>query len=309
MFTAQKPGIDLAHLTIAFGSYSSSLADLFDPTKYAAHCSLSVVPSLGIELGVIEIAFAAVGKVTTSFELGLNAGSLAAWSYAGNAKGFGQKMLGTSNGWGNVSSGTEVNAIIIATESFDSWGQFSAGFNTGTTSSARVTSDVANLTFLGNLSAGSLNTGVAQLSKQLNLFMFELNGAKASVDIRLQASVGIDIPTPDVMLPGLAIDVAAVLEALLGLDIDIGVEIGAITLDIKGILKLAFDLGLQLSAGGLTVWLYSGAASGLGPALASATANGLPGANGPNAPVYGVVVATELPSVWANFSTIFGVAA
>ena len=308
-FKLNPPTLD--GLEAGLTAHVGNLVDLLDPGNFTINASVGALPNLTLQLGIIDGYLQVVGKVAASFQAGLSAGSLAAWSYAGNSKGFGQTMLGTSNGWGDVSSGADVNAIIVATESFESWGQFSAGFNTGTSSSTRVSSDAANLTFLGVLSAASLSTGVQALSKDINLFLAQLNGAKAVLTGNLPTvTVGANLPSLAVLKnAALKVDLAAAFANLFTGKLNFTGQIGGINAQINAILKLTAQLGLQLSAGGLTVWLYSGAAGGLGPALASATANGLPGANGPTAPAYGVVVATELPQVWANFSTIFGVAA
>ena len=308
-FALNPPTLD--GLEAGLTAHLGTLVALVDPGNFTINAKVGALPSLTGQIGIIDGYLQVVTKVAASFQAGLNAGSLAAWSYAGNSRGFGQTMLGTSNGWGDVSSGAEVNAIIIATESFESWGQFSLGFNTGTSSSTRVSSDAANLTFLGVLSAASLDTGVQALSKDINLFLGQLNGAKLVLEGNLpMVSVGANLPSVAVLKnAALKVDLSAAFKNMISGKLNLTGQIGGINAKIDAIVKLTTELGLQLSAGGLTVWLYSGLAAGLGPALAQATANGLPGASGPTAPAYGLVVATELPSVWANFSTIFGVAA
>jgi hypothetical protein len=67
------------------------------------------------------------------------------------------------------------------------------------------------------------------------------------------------------------------------------------------------DLALQLSAGGLAVWVYAGPASEFGAALQAATEHGIPGGHGPAANAYGVAVACAIPGVWSTFGSIFAV--
>lgn len=307
-FKANPPTLE--GLEAGLTAHLGNLAAMLNPGSFTINAAVGAAPNLSVQLGIIDGYLAIVDKVAASFQAGLSAGSLAAWSYAGNARGFGLTMEGTRNGWGNVSSGADINAIIIATESFDSWGQFSAGFNTGSSSHDRVTSDVTNLNFLGTLSAASLDTGVFQLSKDINLFLGQLNGAKLVLEGNLNVSVGANLPSLGVLKDSaLKVDLAAAFKNMISGKLDLNASIGSINAKIDGILSLVADLGLQIAAGGLTVWLYSGPAGGLGPSLVPAVTNGLPSGNGPTAPVYGLVVATELPSVWANFTTIFGAAA
>ena len=298
---------NLVSLTAGITTLVGDLEALIDPTKFSLNAGLEVGPKLGLELGLVEVSLGVVGPIAATFEAGLKSGSLAAWTYRGNAKGYGQKLAAnTNNGWERVSAGTSVNAILIATESFDSWGQFSAGFNTGTSSTARVTSDLAILEYLGTLGAASLNTGVARLAKEIDLILLDLKGAKATLEAQIQVSLGIGLPSlPDVAVDP-NIDIELLLSNLVDVNVDFAAEIGALNVSINATISLVVELGLQLSAGGLSVWFYDGPAGGMGTAFAAATSGGLPAANGPDAPVYGIVVATELPAVWANFGLIFG---
>ena len=260
-----------------------------------------------IKLGLIDAQLALVGNIKASFQAGLDTGGLSLWTYAGRAAGFGTQLQAqTQNGYPGAGSTEEVQALIIATESPTSWGNFSANFNTGTTAELNPADLVSSerLTFEGTFTGGQLNTGVLDASLPIDLFLLELEGLRASLELQLQVSVGLNLPSLD-LLAELAVDVdlELALDAVLNVSIDLLAEIDLINLRIQFLLDLIARLSLD--AGGLAVWKYSGPASGLGAAFVPEIATGIPGGGGPDVGSYGVVISTKLPSAWAAFGLIF----
>jgi len=100
-------------------------------------------------------------------------------------------------------------------------------------------------------------------------------------------------------------DIEAAFDALISVDVNIAAVIGAIQARIDAVLDLKASLDAQLSGGGLTLWVYSGALRGLGTAMAAELADGMPGGNGPKTPVYALALACASPTAWSDFGLIF----
>src|SRR6185503_12353722 len=107
---------------------------------------------LGIKIGLLEGLIAIVGTLVGALAGGLNTGGFSGWSYSGRAAGFGSQLeRATANGFGKTAANADIAAIIIATESIESWGSFSLGFNTGGSANEAASSSVERLIYMGEL--------------------------------------------------------------------------------------------------------------------------------------------------------------
>jgi hypothetical protein len=327
-----KLGVDISGLNAALAgkfevsanfpppapSYAAGIVTQLDPLEVAAQFLPGNWPTMGAsasidtlaKLGIVEGQLAIVENVTASITAGLTAGGISGWSYAGGASGFGESLTdATASGFGKVAADTEIQAVIIGTESFSSWGSFAQGFDVGTSAAAPAVAAAPRLAFLGEQSAGDWNSGVADVAARLDLFVAELRGLKAALEAQLQLALGLNLPDAQVVVDaGLAIMADVGIDGLMlnmvNVQADIDGELEGISVQLDVVLALSADLSAQLSAGGLTFWTYTGPASGLGAALRSETQDGIPGGSGPSAPAYGVVLAGAAPSM-ALFGNIF----
>jgi hypothetical protein len=301
------PNVPALTAAVAVGNNPADvIASLSTITITGAETSLE----LGVELGLIEGQIAALSPLVSTFSAGVNAPGIAGWSYAGRAQGFGSELeRSTRTGFGRTAAADQVQAVIIATESFSSWGSFSQSVNTGTSARAPAAPGSALLAFHGELGGGSWNTGVARLLLPFEDLLGELEGAKAAVDAQLGNLVGIGLPDPQVLVDA-GVDAVAelgidgLIENLVDVDADLPGAIAVLQGKLDANLSLAADIGGQLSAGGLTFWSYVGSASGLGAALRDELALGLPGGSGPDATAYGLVLAGR-PASMGLFGNIF----
>ena len=159
---------------------------------------------------------------------------------------------------------------------------------------------------MGVLGGAEWNTGVLDIYARIELLLLELQALKASIQAQIELSLGLNLPDPTVIVEaGLAIDLDLALENIINVQVDLTAQLELFQLRIDLILELIAELNAQLSAGGLTVWSYSGTAGQLGAEFATAIADGLPNAGGPNAPAYGLAIACASPSAWASFGNIF----
>jgi hypothetical protein len=286
----------------------ANLPTLLDPTQIIQF-SAGAQADIAAQLGLVELQIALVGSIAADFQAGLDTGGLSAWTYAGQSAAFGEQLeVQTRNGYSGVGADDHINAVIVATESFSSWGNFSATFNTGTTSVRELESTTgADLDFLGTLTGGQLNTGVLDLFQPINLYLLELEGLKANLEFALSAALGINLPSLPQMVAALDLDVSLMLDNLINVSVDLDAQISGLLLEIELLIKLTADLGVSIAAGGLALWFYNGPASGLGSEFKTAVEGGIPGGSGPDVPAYGVVVATKLPAAWASFGLIFAV--
>lgn len=287
----------------------------FKPTTIAAglggasFTGPSVALGIGGKIGAIEVSIGTVGKIVDQLSVGLDAGGIASWNYAGRAAGFGESLeSATAMGFGRFGPKDDVAGVVIATENFGSWGSLSEGFNTGASSSVPVESGVDRLVYMGSLDGKSLNTGVAGALADINVFLGQLEGEKSGLEGSLQAALGIELPDPQVLIDaGLQVaadlGVEGILENL-SIQADITGSIAALQAKIDALVDAQLELSAQLSAGGLSVWSYSGTAAGFGAALKGATQDGLPGANGPSAKTYGLALAGSAPTM-SVFGGIF----
>jgi hypothetical protein len=294
-------------------SFTASLDPLvmaasFNPATWLAlnaDGSAQLVADLAAINAQIELMLGIVGPL----QVGLDAGSLTGWTYAGSARGYGRTLAdATAAGFGGVGPADQVDAIIIGAADFAAWGSFSDGFETGGTAGTDLgeTTTASNLTAQGTLSGAQWNTGVRDVFDQLAAFLLELQGLAAAIEAQIQLSIGIGLPNPvDIVDIGLSIDLAAALQNIGTVTADLGVQITGLTAQIQVILDLITELEAQLSAAGLTVWSYSGPAGALGSSFLPEVQDGLPGVGLANGSTYGVVVASGSPTAWADFGQIF----
>jgi hypothetical protein len=266
---------------------------------------------LVIELGFIEGQLGIVSGVTETIGAGLAVGELSGWSYAGSSAAFGEQLdPATASGFGTTAPSQQIQAVIIGTESFASWQAFSGGVNTGTSAQAETTAELERLEFLGTLGGSDWNTGAADLLARIQLFLDELEALKATLEAQIAVSVGLNLPDAQVIADfgaGIVADIG--IDGLLGnfvVQIDLDASVGFLNAKIEFLLGLIAEIGGDLSAGGLTIWTYTGSAGQLGAALRGEIANGLPGGSGPNAAVYGLVIAGPAASM-LTFGNIFKV--
>jgi hypothetical protein len=285
------------------------LASILNPITIVGG-SVDAALDVTLDLAIVTAQLAVVESLAASFSVGIESGGIAGWSYAGHAAGFGTELdRYTVNGFGKTPASAEVQAVIITTEDFDAWGAFSQSVNTGGTANATADANLAQLAYLGELSGGRWNSGVARLSAKLKLFVAELRGRKSSLEASLEFMLGLDLPDPTVVVDaGLSVfaevGIDGLLDNMVNVRADLAASIGTVQGKLDLLLDGAADVAAQLSAGGLTFWTYSGTAGELGAALRSEIAGGIPGGSGPRAPAYGLALAGA-PGAMTLFGTIF----
>lgn len=312
------PSITLPSLSASFAAQLNNLSTLLNPATWIT-AGVGINASVALKLGLVNISIAAALQLKATFQAGLSAGSLSFWTYSGRAAGFGPALRShTERGWGAVAQLDSVQGLVVATESPSSWGSLGFGFNTG--ASARAAANAAKpapgqatgsgsparLIFEGVLGGGQLNTGVLRFAKELDLFLLKLTGLQASLQLQLSVSLGLHLPPIGALAASLnAVLPSIALDNLLNVKLDLAASISGLQLRISILLQLIADISLSLSAGGLSMWTYSGVAGDLGAALASATSTGLPGGSGPETPAYGLVIMSQFPAAMAAFGGIF----
>ena len=301
---------NLAGYAVAFAATldPTALASAFNPLNWIT-LNAGANLSLLADLALADAQIALVEPTVLDLEAGLAAPGIVGWSYSGRAAGFGRTLeAATRAGFPSAGPDRDVSAIIIACADFASWGAFSAGFHTGDSSirSLPATTDEERLRFLGSLGGGQWNTGAQALLSGLSLLLSGLRGAKSGAEAQIDLSLGIGLPDPSAIVnAGLSIDIDAALASMVSVQTDLTATIGAIQADSDATLSLTAELDAQLSAGGLTLWAYSGPASGLGSAFAPEVASGLPGAgSGPDGAIWGAAVACADPGAWAGFGRV-----
>lgn len=264
----------------------------FNPTG-SADVSLDATAKLAAVTAQLEV----VEPLSATLTGGLESGGCAGFSYSGPALPFGTELERyTAGGFGTTGPNAQIQAVIFATESFASWGALSKSINTGASARAEASPDSPRLAFLGELPGRSWNPGVAQVSAGIDALLADLRGAKSGIESQLEIAVGVGLPDPQVVVDAGAAVVADVgidglVDNMVNVRADISGAISDVNARIDATLAVSADIASQLSAGGLTVWTYTGPASGLGAALARALESGIPGGTGARAPAYGLVIA------------------
>lgn len=291
-----KPDVSVFEATLA--KFPPAIADMLDPTKILS-AGADLNADLAIQLGLINVALEPVLALALKLEAGLSVGGLAAWSYSGPASGLAALAPAAMAGSYQV-------GMMVATESPDSWGQFSVSVNTGNSKNA-VTGGPPSLTFLGNLNGGQINTGLLEINEIIKLFKLKLQGLKAQIELGLNLSIGVNLPDPSALLAianELIQDALHLFDNLVNVSLDLQASIGWLQLRLDYLLSLTMSIGAQLSAGGLALWTYSG--SDLGGDVASTIAGGVPGGGGPENDIRALVIGCATPSAYAPFGVLLG---
>lgn len=299
-------------------SYLGAIGAALNPVELAAvvnpinmvGASADLSVDLAVDFALVTAQLTVAEGVQASLNAGLDAGGIAGWSYSGGAAAFGFELdRSTREGFGATPPDAQVQAVIIATESFASWQAFSKGAETGRSASAEADPQQPLLAFLGELPARRLNVGVAQVGASIDLLVADLRGQKSGIEQSLKIAAGLTFPDVGAIVDA-GLDVFAelgidgLLENMVNVSADITGGLGAISAQIEAVADLSADIGAQLSAGGLMFWTYSGSAAGLGAALREELLAGIPGGSGPRSPAYGLVLAGTSASM-TTFGTIF----
>lgn len=286
------------------------LANIFNPANWVS-IGADANASLLLDLGLIEAQLDILAELMASFELGLSAPGIAGWSYAGNAAGFGAQLkAATESGFGGIDPCRNIDAVIIGTASLASWQSFSNGFDTGGSANTDLgeTTSQQRMAFHGVRGGGDWSRGLSALFGRLGNLKLQLEGLKAGIEMQLDLTLGLNLPEPKAIIEAaLDIDLGLALENFVNIQLDLDAQISGLQARIDAILELIADINLSLSAGGLTLWSYSGPAKELGSSFIPHVQNGLPNAGGPNSSTYGLVLASASPSAWAAFGNIFKV--
>jgi hypothetical protein len=257
---------------------------------------------VGIELGLVAAKLEAALAIAAPLEAGLSVGGIAGWSYAGSARGFGERLqAATTGGFGRTPPNQQIQATILATENPTTWAGLSSGVYTG--------AEADGLTYLGQIGATDWSVGLGSLMARIRLFLGELRGLKAMLEAQIEFCAGLELPDLTVTLQT-GLDVIAelgiegLLDNLVNVDVGLQASIDGIQVRIDALIALKLDIAASLSGGGLATWTYSGPASLLGTELAGEIGNGVPGGNGPSASVHGFVLAAS-PATMGSFGSIF----
>jgi hypothetical protein len=304
-FIPPDPTTIAATLASAIAAQSGNLSNLVLPTTWITG-SVSAGAELAVELGTIDAELALVGEIGATLSAGLDVGSLATWAWGGPVGAFGTRLAATTRGgWGKVSPGDPVSGVVIVSTAFADWQHFGASFNVGPTARAPASGGGA-LTFLGELSGGKLNTGTLAAKQPIDLYRTQLEGAKLAVEASLELTLGVNLPSVDVLLPGLSINLDDLIGNMLSLDLaaDLQLNIDALSLQLEA---LQLELGgfeAMVTGGGLTVWKYDGPAGRFGASLEAEIKDGIPNAGDGSSIGYGLAIACGSPSAWGGFGLI-----
>jgi hypothetical protein len=284
-------------------NYAVSIGASLNPIELAAAMtafnpvgSADVVVETAAKLALVTAQLAPAESLAATLTAGLQTGGCAGFSYSGPSGAFGSELKrATAAGFGRVPPDAEVQAIIIATESFTSWQAFSQSMNTGASARSEASRDAPRLAFLGELPGASWNPGTASIAADINLLLADLRGEQSGLQAQLELCAGANLPDPQVVVDAGASVIADVgIDGLLDNMVNVRADFTGAIDDVAAKLsvnaQLIADISAQLSAGGLTFWTYTGSAAELGEALATALAAGIPGGNGPSAPAYGLVI-------------------
>jgi hypothetical protein len=286
----------------------AEIASRLNPANFAT-IGAELSASGAARLGLIEGEIAVVESIRGQLAGGLTAGDISGWSFSGRCDGFGPLLeRETRSGFGKLGPAEQVTGVIIVTQSLSGWGQLAKSV-----SADPAPAGDSRLISHGTRSAAQWNTGVAKVAVELDAFLDELRGMKASLEANARVEIGLDLPDPSVLLDAGVqifdtIGIDGLLDNLVNVRTDVGASIGAIRADVDAAVSLSGEISGQLSAGGFSVWIYSGRADGFGAAVTGALAAGLPGGSGPGALVYGLALAGTGPSM-STFGSIFKTAA
>lgn len=304
-FIPPDPATIAATLATAIAAQKGNLPTAMLPTTWITG-GATASGELAVELGLIDAELALVGSIGATLAAGLDVGSLATWAWGGPVGAFGTRLAAaTRGGWGKVAPGDPVGGVVIASTAFADWQHFGASFNVGTTARAPA-SGGGSLAFLGELSGGKLNTGTLAAKQPIDLYLGQLEGARLAVQASLDLSLGLNLPSVDVLLPGLSVNLDDLIGNVLSLDLAGGLElnIAGLTAQLE---MLQLELGgfeAMISGGGLSVWKYDGPAGLFGASLEAEIKNGIPNAGDGTSIGYGLAIACGAPDAWGAFGLI-----
>jgi len=284
-----KAGVGVSPADILAGMTAWASLDIMGPTL---DIGASFTADASIELGLVNAEIAIVEQIQAAIAASLGVGGIAAWTYAGNAHGFGSTLADSiKNDWSEPSDNITY-ALIAATEDPTAWKSIKQLWDTGAAAYITSATDKEDLRYRGELKGAQLNLG-AQIYDFADL-LAQLYGLRASLEAQADAYLGIGLPSISADFD-LSIDVEAVVAAFADFSLDIELP------------DLNFTLGLiaQYSAliGSADVWLWKGKKGALGTDFNAAISNGLPNGSGPNSAIYGIVLAAASPEAWVAFST------
>lgn len=298
-FSANFPPNLPAISASAFASFDpTSIYAMLDPKNWKVGLGASVALDVNLDLPPIEIALALVAEIVARLEIGINSGGLVGWTYNGPAAEFGESMeRATRVGAGGVGWNDNISGLVIACEDQAAWESFGEGFNTGP--------DRPGLALLGSLGGAQWVTGIDAPFELLEAFRLELEGSKLALKTQLNIALGIDVPLPGELIDlGAGIDIDFALEGLVEFNADLQAQIDLLLGQIDILLELQGDINFALSAGGLSIWSYSGQLSALGTELRGAMSGGVPSGSGASAPIGGVAIACASPESWGAFGNL-----
>lgn len=302
------PALPSLALAVAAQANPLELAAQFNPVNLGA-VSIDAGAEIAVDLAFVTAQLAIAEGVAGTLNLGLSAGGVAGFSYAGPAAVMGSELQRyTASGFGKTAATAEVQAVIIATESLASWQAFSQSVNTGGTAAAAAPA-VGRMAFLGELAPSSWNPGVASVAADIDLLVADLRGQQSGLEGSLSLLAGVGLPEVEVVIDtGVSVvaelGIDGLLDNLINVDADITGSIGGIQAELDALVTLTGGIAAQLEAGGLMFWTYTGSAAGLGEALAAELEQGIPGGTGPKASAYGLVI-VGTPANMATFGSIF----
>jgi hypothetical protein len=255
-----------------------------------------------LQLGLIDLALDLVVSLEAKLSVGLNAGGLASWTYSGPCSGLVSASPAMNGGW--------TKGVVVATENVGSWGQFGASINTGASATAQPHGPAVFETLgrTGGLGGSEIFVGLLDIAKRIELFKIQLQGLKVALQLQIQVSLGLQLPDPSEILALIAQlmqDVMGLFNNLINVSLNLHIELQGIQLRIEALLALIVSIGLQLSAGGLALWTYTGQGT-LGSDVADSLAGGIPGGSGANADIRALIVAAEDPDVWGCIAPLLG---
>lgn len=285
------------------------LASVVSPLNMVG-ASVDLSTDLVAELGFVDAQLTITKGIQSTINVGLAAAGVAGWAYSGPAPTMGSELeRQTKTGFGSTAANAQIQAAIIATESFAAWQAFSKSIETGGTANAPASAETARLAFLGELSGREWNGGVAALAADIDLLVADFRGQKSGLEASAAIAAGLTLPDVNAVVNGglnvfaeLGID--GLMENMVNVSADISGALGGINSQVAALIDLSAEISGQLSAGGLMFWSYSGPAAGLGAALRAELLNGIPGGSGTRAPAYGLVLAGT-PASMGVFGSIF----
>ncbi len=169
---------------------------------------------------------------------------------------------------------------------------------------------------LGTFSIGSVVTGIGTLAMPALLqYLSDLASQVSALQtqVRAYASLQVSLPDPATLVVSLSAALAALPSQLSSIALgalpsvtagalDIGAQLGALNIQLTSLRSLIDTMTAALSLGGLHAFAVDSTASAVGSELGVVTGGGMPGGGLPGARVYGVVLLTELPAVFAALS-------